>query len=146
MMFFHVTHRLFKSVRIFKYWNVWGLFSISLFQLIFIGVELLYNVVLVSPVQQNTHTHCLVTKSCPTLHDLMDCSSSASSVHRFLQARILEWIAISLSRVSSRARNPTCISCVSSLAGRFFTTESPWNYIYIYTHTHTHIYICIYNI
>ena len=30
-------------------------------------------------------------QSCPTLHDPMDCSSSGSSVHGILQARILEW-------------------------------------------------------
>ena len=36
----------------------------------------------------------------------------------FLQARILEWIAISFSRGSSRSRNGTRVSCI---AGRFFT-------------------------
>ena len=30
--------------------------------------------------------------------DLMDCSPSDSSVHGILQARILEWVAISFSR------------------------------------------------
>ena len=35
----------------------------------------------------------LVTQSCPTLCDPMDCSPSGSSVHRILQARILEWVA-----------------------------------------------------
>ena len=43
----------------------------------------------------------LVTKSCPTLHDPMDCSPPGSSVHGILQARILEWVAISFSRRSS---------------------------------------------
>ena len=33
-----------------------------------------------------------------TLCDLMDCSSPGSSVHEILQARILEWVAISFSR------------------------------------------------
>ena len=33
---------------------------------------------------------CLVTQSCPTLCDPMDCSPSGSSVHGILQARILE--------------------------------------------------------
>ena len=32
-------------------------------------------------------------QSCPTLDDPMDCSPSGSSVHRILQARILEWVA-----------------------------------------------------
>ena len=37
---------------------------------------------------------CLVTQSCPTLCDPVDCSPPGSSVHGFLQARILEWVAI----------------------------------------------------
>ena len=52
----------------------------------------------------------------------MDCSPSGSSGHGLSQARILEWVAISFSRVSSWLRDGTPISC---LAGRFFTSESP---------------------
>ena len=40
-----------------------------------------------------------VTQSCPTLCDPMDCSLPGSSVHRIFQARVLEWGAISFSRV-----------------------------------------------
>ena len=40
----------------------------------------------------------LVTQSCLTLCDLMDCNPSGSSVHEILQARVLEWVAIPLSR------------------------------------------------
>ena len=47
----------------------------------------------------------------------MDCSPPGSSVHRILQARILEWVAISLSRASSQPKNRTQVSCI---AGRFF--------------------------
>ena len=43
----------------------------------------------------------LVTQSCPTLYDSMDCSPSGSSVHGILQATLLEWVAISFSRGSS---------------------------------------------
>ena len=39
-------------------------------------------------------------QSCPVLCDPMDCSPPGSSVHGFLQARILEWLAISFSRGS----------------------------------------------
>ena len=42
----------------------------------------------------------LVAWSCLTLHDLMDCGPSGSSVHGILQARILEWVAISFSNSS----------------------------------------------
>ena len=40
-----------------------------------------------------------VAQSCPTLSNPMDCSPPGSSVHGLLQARILEWVAISLFRV-----------------------------------------------
>ena len=39
----------------------------------------------------------LVTHLFPALCDLMNCSSQGSSVHEILQARILEWVAISFS-------------------------------------------------
>ena len=45
---------------------------------------------------------CSVAKWCPTLCDPVDCSPPGSSVHGILQARILEWVAISYSRGSSR--------------------------------------------
>ena len=66
---------------------------------------------------------CSVTQLCPTVCDPMDGSPSGSSVHGILQARILEWVAISSSRGSSQPRDQTCISCVSCIAGGFFTTE-----------------------
>ena len=59
-----------------------------------------------------------VTQSCLTLCDPMDCSLSGSSIHGIFQARVLEWIAISFSRGSSRPRNRTR---VSRIAGRCFT-------------------------
>jgi len=60
----------------------------------------------------------LVTQSCPTLSDPMVCSPPGSSVHGIFQARVLEWIAISFSRGSSRPRDWTRISCT---VGTFFT-------------------------
>ena len=44
---------------------------------------------------------CLVATSSLTLCDPVDCSPPASSVHGISQARILEWAAISFSRLSS---------------------------------------------
>jgi len=41
------------------------------------------------------HKCVLVTQSCLTLCDPMDCSPAGSSVHGIFQARILEWVAIS---------------------------------------------------
>ena len=43
-----------------------------------------------------------------------------SSAYGISQAKILEWVAISFSRESSQPRDWTCVSC---LAGRFFTFE-----------------------
>ena len=42
-----------------------------------------------------------VAQSCLTLCDPVDCSPPDSSIHGILQARILEWVAISFSRGSS---------------------------------------------
>ena len=66
---------------------------------------------------------CLVTQSCPTLCDPMDCSPSGSSVHGILQARVLEWVAISFSRGSFRQRDWTRISRIFCIGMQFFTTE-----------------------
>ena len=51
---------------------------------------------------------CVCTRmfpSCVTFFDPMDCSAPGSSVHVILQARILEWVAMSSSRGSSQARD-----------------------------------------
>ena len=56
-----------------------------------------------------------VAQSCPTLCEPMDCSPPCSSVHGVLQARILEWVAISFSKGSSwsriQGRNPGLLHC-----------------------------------
>ena len=54
-------------------------------------------------------------------------SATPGSVHRILQARILEWIAILFFRGSSWPRDRTHVSCI---AGRFFTI---WEYTYTYS-------------
>ena len=60
----------------------------------------------------------LDVQSFPTLLDPKDHSPPGSSVHGILQARTMEWVAISCSRGSSQPRDQTQ---VSSIAGRFFT-------------------------
>jgi len=59
---------------------------------------------------------CLVARLCLPLCNPMDYSLPGSSVHGILQARILEWVAISFSRGSSRPRDWTHNSCVSCTA------------------------------
>ena len=62
-------------------------------------------------------------------HDWSDLAAAAagaagSSVHRILQARILEWISIPFCRGSSRPRDQTLVSCIT---GRFFTVWATGN-------------------
>ena len=76
---------------------------------------------------------CEVTQSCPTLCDPVDCSPPGSSVHEILQARILEWVAISFSRGSSRPRDRIQ---VSRIAGRHFN-------LWATREAQMHVFICI---
>ena len=62
-----------------------------------------------------------VAQSCPTLWDPMDCSPSGSAIHGILQARVLEWVAISFSRSSSQPMDWTRVSCI---VGRCFTISA----------------------
>ena len=48
----------------------------------------------------------------------MSCSRQAPTEHGILQARILEWVAMPLSRGSSQPKDQTQVSCI---AGRVFT-------------------------
>ena len=74
----------------------------------------------------NLNCCCLVVQSCLTLCDPVNCNPPGSSRnHGILQARILDWVAISSSRGSSWPRDRTHISGVPWIAGRFFTTEPP---------------------
>ena len=59
-----------------------------------------------------------VAQSCLTLCDPTDCSLPGSSIHGIFQARVLEWVATSFSRRSSRPRDWTR---VSHTVGRRFT-------------------------
>ena len=56
---------------------------------------------------------CLHVQSCPTLCYPMDCCLPDSSSHGILQAKILELVAISFSKGSSRPKDQTYISCIS---------------------------------
>jgi len=65
-----------------------------------------------------------VAQSCLTVCDPIDCSPPGSTVQGILQARrILEWVAISSSRVFSWPRDWTQVFCT---AGRFFTIWATW--------------------
>ena len=66
---------------------------------------------------------CLVVSSSLQLHGLYP---PDSSVYGIFHARILEWVAISYSRGSSKLKEWTHISCVSCIAGWFFTHWTTW--------------------
>ena len=63
------------------------------------------------------HSESEITQLCLTLCDPVDYSVPSSSICEILQARILEWVAISFSRGSSRPRDRTQ---VSHIVGRRF--------------------------
>ena len=77
------------------------------------------------PTEWKTVLYAKSLQSCPTLCDSMNCSPPGSSVHRVLQASILEWVNVSSSRGSTWPRDWTLTSCTSCL-GRCTTTEPPW--------------------
>ena len=56
-----------------------------------------------------------------TLHHLL-----GSSVHGILQARILEWVAISSSRGSSRPTDGTRVSCISVTGRWILSHRTAW--------------------
>ena len=64
----------------------------------------------------------LVSQSCLSLCNPMDCSPPGSSVRGIQQAGIQEWIATPFSRGSSWPRDWTWVSCI---AGGFFTVWAP---------------------
>ena len=65
-------------------------------------------------------------QSCPTLCDPVDCSLPGSSIHGILQARVLEWVAISFSRGSFRPRDRTQFSLIEGRCLNLWATrEAP---------------------
>ena len=60
---------------------------------------------------------CLISKSCPTLYDPMDCRPPGSSVCGISQARILKWVAFPSPDRGIKPMSP-------ALAGRFFLCSS----------------------
>ena len=71
-------------------------------------------------------TMCSVTQLCLTLCSPMDYSWPGSSVHEILQARKLEWVAISFSRGSSQPRDQTCVSCISCIGRQILYHYTAW--------------------
>ena len=73
-----------------------------------VRIELIHNIA-----KQLCVHACWTARSCPTLCDPMDSIPPGSSVHKIFQARILELVPISSSRISSQPRDRTQVSWVS---------------------------------
>ena len=65
-------------------------------------------------------------QSCLTLCYPMDCSLSGFSVHGILQARILEWAAITPPGILPTQGSNLHLLCLPALAGRLLTTSATW--------------------
>ena len=90
----------------------WGKFVQALgLQAALIGASLLFS------------TLCACAQPCPTLATPWTVAYQALLSMPILQARILEWVAISYSRGSFWPREQTCASCI---AGRFLTGIPYW--------------------
>ena len=72
-----------------------------------------------------------IAQSCPTLCDPVDCSPPGPSIHGILQARILDWVAISFSRGFPRPRDRIRSPALQADA---VTSEPPGKPINIYTY------------
>ena len=70
---------------------------------------------------------CTVDQSRPTLCNPMDYSTLGSSVHRIVQARILQWVAIPFPRGSSWPRDQAQVYCISCIGRRIlYHWEATW--------------------
>ena len=65
-------------------------------------------------------------QSCPTLCDPLDNSPPGASVNGIFQARILEWVAMPSSRVSSQPGIEPVSLMSPAFSGGFFTTNTTW--------------------
>ena len=66
----------------------------------------------------------VVAQSCPTLCDPMDCSLPGSAIHGILQARILEWVSVSFSKVRYLGHKIKGAHCQMPLCARTVLTAS----------------------
>ena len=66
-----------------------------------------------------------------TVFNPLDCCPPGASVRGISQARILEWVAVSVSRGSSRPRDQTCVSGVSCTQADC-SLLSRWGSPYVY--------------
>ena len=96
-----------------------------------------HQALLVSDLEKKSHRFYLqrvyvcCAQSCRTLCDPMDCGPPGSCVHGIFRERMLECVAMPFPSGSSRPRGQTWVSCVSWIAGGFFTTVPPGKLFYL---------------
>ena len=86
--------------------------------------------------------HAQSLRSFPILWDPIDCSPPGSSAHGILQARILEWFAISFSRGSSQSMDQTHLSLLHWQAGSLPLTPTGkpyWSRVNLKCHFRNHV-------
>ena len=69
----------------------------------------------------------------------------ASSFHGIIQARILEWVAISFSRASSQPRDRTQVSCIAGRCFNLWATKEALKFDRIYQWSHLGLQFACYN-
>ena len=70
---------------------------------------------------------CLVSQSCLTLCESMDCIYEAPLSVEILQARLLEWVARASSRGSSQPRDRAQVSCVAGGLFYCLSHQGAWS-------------------
>ena len=88
------------------------IFQVQFYREAFVAIKRVFTQRLHRGYWPHSESESEVAQSCPTLCDPMDCSLPDSSVHGIFQAIVLEWIAISFSRGSSRPRYWTRVFCI----------------------------------
>ena len=100
----------------FKYWfwgNIWTIWIIHLYANNI--TSYFYYVYFVSRAMLTCLLLCLLAQSYLTLCYPMDCNLPGSFVCGILQARILQWVAITSWRETSWLRDQTCVACISCI-------------------------------
>ena len=69
---------------------------------------------------------CVCAQPCLILCNPVDSSQPGSSVHGIFQARILDWLAISFSRRSSRPGDWSCVCCISCIGRQVLYQLNYW--------------------
>ena len=82
---------------------------------------------------------CSVVQSCLTPYDPVDCRPQGSSVRGILQARVVEWVAISSTRGQAAE-----VTRIRPELLHTYTNKRLGGNIYTYTYIHTHIHIRMY--